>query len=498
MPVTAKAKRRHYRILAWLRWVIALSALFLSIRVFTSSLLQWQGLRADYMRVQFSGALVRGGPLAAAVLGWLAIAVLFGRWYCGFICPLGTAQEAVRKVSALAARGKLKKFLTPKFISPWRQRYIILILAALGLKAFEPMAIFGHGVRGFFAFAAEGLAAAAPLVLRGAAVFTAVLLFAAARGRRFCDWCPVGIVFGLCSRAAPFGIRLNRDACVTCGNCEKACPMNCVDAKHGRLDRDRCVICLICAKSCVVGALDYGLVSTVDVGRRTFLRKTGNLAAYAAGLAYLSGHPLRRLGRSFLINRLSTGSEPAFIDRVLPPGARNIGRFAGHCISCLACAAACPVGIIQASERYLPYLDYTYGYCQYNCVECGNVCPAGAIHSLPREEKQRTRIALSEFTRPNCVVITRAQSCGACAEVCPTRALRMAPLGDDSPLTVPKFDAEYCIGCGGCLNVCPAEPKAFVMRGVSPQPATPGMRPTLPEESAETPPLPSADGGFPF
>ncbi|MDR2529225.1 MAG: 4Fe-4S binding protein [Synergistaceae bacterium] len=447
------------------------------------------------MRAQFSGALARGGPLAAAVLGWLAIAVIFGRWYCGFVCPLGTAQEAVRKVSALAARGKLKKFLTPKFISPWRQRYIIPILAALGLKAFEPMAIFGHGVRGFSALAAEGLAAAAPLVLRGVAVFTAVSLFAAARGRRFCDWCPVGIVFGLCSRVAPFGIRLNRDACVACGNCERACPMNCVDAKRGRLDRDRCVMCLNCAKTCVVGALDYGLVSAVDVRRRTFLRKTGNLAnlaTYAAGLAYLSGRPLRRLGRSFLADRLSAA---AFIDRVLPPGARNVGHFAGHCISCLACAAACPVGIIQASERYLPYLDYTYGYCQYNCVECGNVCPAGAIHSLPREEKRRTRIALSTFTRSNCVVITRGESCGACAEVCPTRALRMVPNGS---LTVPEFDVKYCIGCGGCLNVCPAEPKAFVARGVSSQTSTPGMRPTLPEESAETLFLPSTNGDFPF
>ena len=496
MSVTAQEKRQRYRVLAWARFCAALVVLALFVRVFTSSLLQWQELRANLMVVQFSGALARGGPLAAVVLGWFAVTALFGRWYCGVVCPLGTVQEVVRKASSLAVQGKLKKFLTPKFISPWPLRYIVPVLAGLGLAVFDPMGFFGHGIRGFFVLAAEGLSAAAPLILGTAVVFAAILLLAATRGRRFCDWCPVGIVLGLCSRVAPFGIRLDRNACVACGGCERVCPMNCVNVRRKRLDRDRCVMCLRCTGACPVGALDYGLFSAVDAGRRTFLRKTGNLAAYAAGLVYLAGRPLHRLGRSFLTSRPSAGS--AFIDRVLPPGAQNARHFAGHCIGCLACASACSVGIIRADEHYFPYLDYTYGYCQYNCVECGNVCPAGAIHSLPREEKQRTRIALSEFTRPNCVIITRGQSCGACAEVCPTRALRMVPLGDDSPLTVPKFDAEYCIGCGGCLNVCPAEPKAFVVRGVSPQLTTPGMRPTLPEESAETPPLPSTGGDFPF
>jgi ferredoxin len=62
-------------------------------------------------------------------------------------------------------------------------------------------------------------------------------------------------------------------------------------------------------------------------------------------------------------------------------------------------------------------------------------------------------------------------------------------------LTVPEFDAEYCIGCGGCLNVCPAEPKVFVVRGISPQTWTPGIRAA---EEAE-PGLPVKDGkDFPF
>jgi ferredoxin-type protein NapF len=362
----------------------------------------------------------------------------------------------------------------------------------------DPIANFGHGVRGLFVLAVDG--SAAPLVWANLIVFAILLAFAVFKGRRFCDWCPVGTLLGLCSRAAPLGMKLDRETCVSCGNCERACPMNCVDAKNKTLERDRCVLCLSCAGSCAVGALDYGFIPlaetriTGDTERRRFLQKSGAILAYLAGLTYLAGPTLRGWGRS-LKDRLSEAA--GFVDRIAPPGAANAAHFSSRCIGCLACAAACPVGIIRADENFRPQLDYTRGYCQYNCTECGHVCPTEALLPLRRDEKQRTRIALSAFTRANCVVVTKRQSCGACAEVCPTHALRMTPLGDGSPLTVPVFDAEYCIGCGGCLNVCPAVPKAFVVTGIAPQISTPGMRPAGPEET-ESLPLPLTSDDFPF
>jgi ferredoxin len=71
----------------------------------------------------------------------------------------------------------------------------------------------------------------------------------------------------------------------------------------------------------------------------------------------------------------------------------------------------------------------------------------------------------------------------------------MVPLERDSPLTVPEFDASYCVGCGGCLSVCPAKPKAFAVHGVSPQTLTPGIRRT---EEENAPFLPALEGDFPF
>jgi ferredoxin len=495
---------------------VAVGALALFIRVFTSSLLQWRGVRVFLMDGQFSGALARDAVFGAVVLVWLAVAALFGRWYCAAACPLGTAQEVVRRLTTLAEGRKRKKLFPSKYVSPRSLRYLIPCLAGVGffLSVFpffafmDPIAHFGHGARGLFVLLTER--SAAPLVWANLAVFAVILAFAAVRGRRFCDWCPVGTLLGLCSRTSLFGMKLDRETCVSCGNCERACPMNCVDAKNKTLERDRCILCLSCAGSCAVGALDYGFVPPARAmeeramkergERRAFLQKSGSALIYLAGLSYLVGPALRDLKR-FWRSGLSDAGGFMFIDRVGPPGAVDAAHFSSRCIGCLACAAACPVGIIRADRNFRPQLDYTRGYCQYNCTECGHVCPTEALLPLRRDEKQRTRIALSDFTRANCVVITRRQSCGACAEVCPTHALRMVPLGDTapdgSPLTVPVFDAEYCIGCGGCFNVCPAVPKAFVVTGISPQVSTPGMRPSEKEDGKL--PLPVAVGDdFPF
>jgi ferredoxin len=72
----------------------------------------------------------------------------------------------------------------------------------------------------------------------------------------------------------------------------------------------------------------------------------------------------------------------------------------------------------------------------------------------------------------------------------------MEPLGGQTALTAPVFDSAYCIGCGGCFNVCPAEPRAFVVAGVTPQVLTPGVRSAGPEGSV-SPPAGALDE-FPF
>jgi formate hydrogenlyase subunit 6/NADH:ubiquinone oxidoreductase subunit I len=270
--------------------------------------------------------------------------------------------------------------------------------------------------------------------------------------------------------------------------------MNCIDSKDRSMDGARCVLCLGCAGTCAVGALEYGLVLPAEkAGRREFLRKSGVILASLAGAVYLGGAVTRRMFPGLMKGRNISGH----ISIIMPPGAQDIDWYRSNCVGCQVCVAACPAKIIRIGRGLRPELDFTDGYCQYNCTECSRACPTDALR-LEDGMKQRTRIALSALDRTKCVVITRGQYCGACAELCPTRALRMVPIEPGSSLTEPVYEEEYCIGCGGCFHICPAEPNAFEMTGVTPQTLTPGIRPTDPEEYDESHGAPFTGGEFPF
>ena len=453
--------------------------------------------------IQFSAALYGTGLLGAAVLVFIAAALVSGRVFCSVLCPLGTLQELVwragkvlrtflrRKKGAAAASGSTYRSL-PKF------RYAVLLLTGTGIvfsfsplmAALDPISTFGRGMAAVRVFPA--LSAAAAVSALSLLLILAAALF---RGRTFCGWCPVGLVLGLCSRAAPFGMNI-RSGCVSCGLCEKKCPVACLDSRAKRIETERCVLCFSCAAACPAGQAGYGLrkfsctshtsrttshiieesrKEVSALSRRDFLK---NAAAFSCGAVYLLAPGLRTLAVYEGTPSLWNGLE------LLPPGAGNLNRYRTRCIGCQACAAVCPVGIIKLSGFSRPVLDYTEAACQYNCAACGQVCPTKAIRRLDMEEKHRTRIALSALTFDYCVVKTKQESCGACAEVCPTRALRMEayPEAGVPYLTRPVFDERYCVGCGACLVVCPAQPKAFAVSAVSEQTLTPGIRPTDTEE----------------
>ncbi len=506
----ARAKRpttKFYRICSLARGTAALAVGALFTYFFCAPPEAARGeLFEALMQGQFSTALVRGGAFFAWVVAAIATTLLLGRVYCSVLCPMGTLQEFFwRFLRAFPTPRKLRIFKGTKFVRPWNVRYLTPMLAGLGIAlgvapfafALDPISNFGRGVRASAQVFVNGLAGdTSPLFL---VPFAFILLFALFRGRRFCDWCPVGVTLGLFAHVAPFGMRFTREECVSCGACERACPMNCVDARARRIDTERCVLCVSCAAACGAGCFRYGAPArsaAANATRRTFLSNA--LKFIGSGFALFSGGVYlgsRKIGE--LADRVLPPGRTAFADvPILPPGAGTPRRFAARCVSCQACVAVCPVGIVKTARSTQPRLDYSNGYCQYNCVACGEACPTGAIARLRVEEKRTVRVARTFFNREDCVVITQRQACGACAEVCPTRALRMEPLEGSPALTIPVFDPDYCIGCGACLNACPADPLAFEIEGVEEQTRTPGIRPTQ-QGDGGLPPLPGTQD-FPF
>ena len=193
-----------------------------------------------------------------------------------------------------------------------------------------------------------------------------------------------------------------------------------------------------------------------DGGRRRFLRL--HVAAAALSLTALAP------GRGLAAERRTPPT---------PPGSVSRARFFRQCTACQLCVNACPSRVLRpASGEYgpwalmLPVLDFRRGYCNYDCLVCGEVCPAGAIRPLTLEDKHLVSLGRVRFLRDLCVVTVKGENCGACAEHCPTLAVKMVPFR--GRLTIPEVSPDLCVGCGACEHACPVTPeRAIVVEGLA-------------------------------
>jgi formate hydrogenlyase subunit 6/NADH:ubiquinone oxidoreductase subunit I len=181
----------------------------------------------------------------------------------------------------------------------------------------------------------------------------------------------------------------------------------------------------------------------------------------AAGAATLKAQEMKVDGGLAAIENKKI---PVRETRITPPGSRNAKNMSQHCPACQLCVSACPNQVLRPSSDFMtmmqPEMYYEKGYCRPECVKCSEVCPTNAIQKIDRVEKSSIQIGHAVWIRKNCVPLTDKVECDNCFRHCPTGAIQMvaSDINNTESVKIPIVDAERCIGCGACENLCPARP----------------------------------------
>ncbi|MBE6385280.1 MAG: 4Fe-4S dicluster domain-containing protein [Lentisphaerae bacterium] len=459
-----------------------------------------QGAKLEFFPAFAAGSLV--------AVFWFLAALIWGRVFCSWGCPLGYIQDIAGFLGRKLRRAKSIP-QAPRRLLRYSAGIFLLVIFAFGCGAlfgfFEPFSVtgrfFNSVLRPAFQYVgnqthlwyfseitpvAWGITAAGTLfmlLIAGAAFF---------RERLFCNTlCPVGFMLGLFAKMAKFRLQFS-EKCVKCKGCEKVCKGGCIDVEKGVIDSERCVVCGNCLAVCRFDGLKGKgsflpdqAVENFDGKRRVFL--AGLAVAGAAGATGV---------------RVKCGSAGKTFP-CAPPGAGDVETFNMKCTGCQLCVANCPGKVLTPAlfEYGLagmgqPRMSTANGFCDPECSRCSNICPTGALKPLTLPEKKRCRVGMVTYYRNRCVVVVDEESCGACAEHCPTGALEMVPYKNG--LTIPKVTPELCVGCGGCEYICPVRPQqAVIVNGLRKQEvaADPAKYRSRDEKKNEKP---AADDAFPF
>jgi polyferredoxin len=456
-----------------------------------------------------SKTFLAGSALALLVI---ILSLVFGRAWCGWLCPLGTTLDLFSlKGWRLALRGKsgAGKSLEDRSGDPpegWRSvKYglllTILIAALFGnltLLIFDPLTLLfrtltislwpaidqlltaletalyplpalADPISQLDAWLRPNLLPTEPVFYRQALLFAAVFagvialnLFAQ---RFWCRYlCPLGGLLGIASKVALFR-RVVSPECKGCTICTQVCPTGTVDPQKGYAsDPSECTMCLDCLESCPRSTIQFTPRLSLagwnhyDPSRRQAL---ASLGLAIAGLAL------------FRSEALAKREDP---HNLRPPGARE-NNLLDKCIRCGECMRACPTSALQPalSETgveglWTPLVIPRLGYCDYSCNACGQVCPVQAIPALDLEEKRQQVIGKAYINQNRCIAWSDHKDCIVCEEMCPLPEkavyLQEAEVEESQgavrTIQLPSVDRERCIGCGICEYKCPVNGEAAI------------------------------------
>ncbi len=463
--------------------------------------------------------LLATGTLYKGLLWSLVIlipTVFLGRFFCGWVCPMGSVNHWISEIPSERVRRKgIGKIESNRYKKYQRIKYYTLFfllgaafLGSLQVGLLDPLPLLarslGTVVLPTLHTTVDGLFGAVkslgwgPLINGADAVYDIIApLFLPFRQAHFHTiltiglffliilvlnrvftrfWCraicPLGAMLGIFSRFAIFGLQKDESTCDHCNLCLHSCQGADNPDIGNRWRQTECHLCLNCQSACPQNSLSFRFFPDQEITRenpagtpKVDASRRKVIGSLAAGLATV---PLFRSGDVFKVN-----PDPVLIR---PPGSVKESDFLAKCIRCGQCTRVCPNNALHPTFMeagfeglWTPMLIARIGYCEPSCTLCTQVCPTGAIAEMTLiqkvgdKETVPNRIGTAFIDRGRCLPWAMATPCIVCEEWCPTspKSVYLKEVtvtnreGKEVTVKQPYVDPALCTGCGACEFACP-------------------------------------------
>lgn len=436
----------------------------------------------------------------------IALTIILGRFFCGWVCPMGTIIDGLG-----ALRIKKKKPLGDKQNKKIRgvKFYIFAIIvffSLIGIQVawvFDPIVIVARFVSfnliptvtlcvdtlfiglikryelygpvyDFYQLMKSSFLGINVYYFENSVVilnfFLLITLVSFFVTRLWCRvLCPLGALYAIFAKSS-FLRRVNTE-CSNCSVCRSHCRMGAIKTDFSYI-KGECILCMDCIYDCKEGKVNFG-----------FSRKEGNDQERKNNTRGITRRDFLFLtATSWLLfgsRSLSKASADILKTRgvLRPPGVSDEDKFLNTCVRCGNCMKVCVTNGLQPvmlesgyQGIWTPQLVPEIGYCEYNCTLCGEVCPTGAIPELVIHKKRKFKIGIAEINENICIPYAGTEQCIVCEEHCPTpdKAIKTEEvIINGKRILRPRVDKKLCIGCGICQNKCPVSPvRAIIVKPI--------------------------------
>ncbi len=200
-------------------------------------------IMGENMQIEGFWFYLFSGVFQAAVIHYLIAKIagplLFGRGWCGYACWTAAVLDLLPYKTPMGERKDNMGFI----------KYIVFTLSFCFVGSLFLLKVQNIERIMYIAFIVGNL-------LYYAIGIT--LAYSLQDNRAFCKYiCPITVFLKPVSYFSLSRVKVDKEKCVSCGKCEKVCPMNVAitDDKRSRKNGTECILCLECINKCPKGAI---------------------------------------------------------------------------------------------------------------------------------------------------------------------------------------------------------------------------------------------------